>query len=301
VDPADGRLWTANARVVDGASLRLIGDSGYDLGARAMQIRDDLRSRETFKPEDMLAIELDDRALFLSRWRSLLLRLLNPEQLVNHPERLAFRRAVADWGGRAAVDSEGYRLVREFRAAAEDLALAPLFASCTAADPRFDFHRLSQLEGPLWALVTQQPANLLDSHYKTWDDLLLQAVDEVAARPAALKDPGSYTWGARNTVRLRHPLSVAVPLLSRFLDMTPVQLPGDSNMPRVQGPDFGASERMVVSPGHEQDGIFEMPTGQSGWPLSPFYRNSEPAWEKGEATPLLPGRPLHTLVLEPKR
>ena len=46
--------------------------------------------------------------------------------------------------------------------------------------------------------------------------------------------------------------------------MAPVQLPGDSNMPRVQGVDFGASERMVVEPGHEQDGIFEMPTGQSG-------------------------------------
>ena len=298
VDPANGRLWTANARVVDGAMLAAIGDGGYDLGARARQIRDDLMARDRFGPADMLAIELDDRAVFLARWRSLLLRLLNPETLAGHPERADFRRYVERWGDRAAVDSVGYRLVRTFRTDVEDAALAPMFATCGQADARFDYHVLSQLEGPLWALVSQQPPNLLNPRYKTWDELLLSSVDQVIAK-LALPDTGlaSRTWGERNTVRLRHPLSAALPgFLAHFLDMAPVQLPGDSNMPRVQGVDFGASERMVVEPGHEADGIFEMPTGQSGWPLSPYYRNSEPTWEQGEATPFLPGTAQHTLV-----
>jgi penicillin amidase len=175
-----------------------------------------------------------------------------------------------------------------------------MFAACNQADTRFDFHVLSQLEGPLWALVSQQPPNLLNPRYKTWDDLLLTSVDHVITE-LALPDTGltTRTWGERNTVRLRHPLSPALPgFLGHFLDMAPVQLPGDSNMPRVQGVDFGASERMVVEPGHEADGIFEMPTGQSGWPLSPYYRNSEPAWETGEATPFLPGAAQHTLVFQ---
>ena len=300
VDPANGRLWTANARVVDGAMLAAIGDGGYDLGARARQIRDDLMAKESFTPADMLGIELDDRAVFLARWRSLLLRLLNPENLAGHPERAGFRRYVEQWGDRAAVDSVGYRLVRVFRSDVEDAALTPMFATCSQADTRFDFHVLSQLEGPLWALVNQQPPNLLNPRYKTWDDLLLASVDQVISE-LALPDTGfaTRTWGERNTVRLRHPLSSALPgFLGHFLDMAPVQLPGDSNMPRVQGVDFGASERMVVEPGHEADGIFEMPTGQSGWPLSPYYRNSEPAWEKGEATPFLPGAAQHTLVFQ---
>ena len=300
VDPADGRLWSANARVVDGSMLALIGDGGYDLGARAGQIRDDLHRQEVFAPRDLLAIQLDDDAKFLARWRYLLLRFLTPQRLAGHPERTAFREALENWSGHAAVDSVGYRLVREFRDEAEDLALAPLFAPCKRADPKFNFHSLTQLEGPLWTLVNQQPANLLDPAYQTWDDLMLAALDRVAARMQADRDPAGYTWGAHNTVRLRHPLSKAVPLLSRFLDMAPVELPGDSNMPRVQGVDFGASERMVVSPGHEQDGIFEMPTGQSGWPLSPYYRNSEAAWEQGTPTPFLPGAPEHTLVFKPK-
>ncbi|HSC47839.1 MAG TPA: penicillin acylase family protein, partial [Gammaproteobacteria bacterium] len=77
-DPDNGRLWTANARVVDGAMLAAVGDGGYDLGARAGQIRDDLLGRDALEPADLLAIELDDRALFLARWRTLLLALLNP-------------------------------------------------------------------------------------------------------------------------------------------------------------------------------------------------------------------------------
>ncbi len=301
VDPVAGRLWTANTRVVDGPSLTLIGDGGYDLGARASQIRDDLAARDSFAPADLLAIQLDDRALFLARWRSLLLRLLTPDNLQGHPERAEFRRYVEAWGGRASVDSVGYRLVREFRSATEDLALAPLFTGCTKADPRFDYHHLQQIEGPLWALVSQQPANLLDPQYEDWDELLLAAVDAVDAK---LVIPGkglaSRTWGERNTVRIRHPLSGAVPFLGRLLDMAAVELPGDVNMPRVQGLDFGASERMVVSPGHEQDGIFEMPTGESAWPLSPYYRNSQAAWEQGAPTPFLPGPVEHTLIFKPK-
>ena len=54
-----------------------MGDGGYDLGARAAQIRDDLLALPTASAADMTTIQLDDRALFLTRWRDLLLDLLN--------------------------------------------------------------------------------------------------------------------------------------------------------------------------------------------------------------------------------
>jgi penicillin amidase len=282
--------------------LAAIGDGGYDLGARAGQIRDDLLARDTFKPADLLAIELDDRALFLARWRTLLLALLNPEQIAAHPQRAEFRHYVEGWSGQASTDSVGYRLVRTFRTEVQNQVFEPLFAACHAADPRFDFHSFTQLEGPLWALVTQQPKNLLNPAYKDWNGLLLDSVDRAIVE---LARPGTglagRDWGERNQVRIRHPMSQALPLLSGWLDMAPLSLPGDVNMPRVQGADFGASERMVVEPGREEAGIFEMPTGQSAWPLSPYYRNSEPYWEKGEVAPFLPGRTEHTLIFEPAK
>ena len=69
----------------------------------------------------------------------------------------------------------------------------------------------------------------------------------------------------------------------------------------VAAPDFGASERMVVSPGHEADGILHMPGGQSGNPLSPFWGAGHEDWVQGKPTPFLPGKTAYTLTLEPKR
>jgi penicillin amidase len=100
-------------------------------------------------------------------------------------------------------------------------------------------------------------------------------------------------------VRIRHALSRAVPMLGPFLDLPPEELPGDSNMPRVQGPTFGASERFAVSPGREKDGYLHMPAGESGHFLSPHYRDGNEAWAKGEATAFLPGEVVHRLTLRP--
>jgi penicillin amidase len=115
---------------------------------------------------------------------------------------------------------------------------------------------------------------------------------------AAARTLAARTWGEQNTTRIRHPLSSAVPLLGRWLDMPRHQLPGDAFMPRVQSPASGASQRMVVSPGQEAHGFFHMPCGQSGHPLSPHYRDGHAAWERGDPTPFLPGPPRHRLVLE---
>jgi penicillin amidase len=57
---------------------------------------------------------------------------------------------------------------------------------------------------------------------------------------------------------------------------------------------------MVVSPGREELGIFHMPGGQSGHPLSPNYGDGHEAWAHGEPTPFLPGPPAHTLTLLPE-
>ena len=91
----------------------------------------------------------------------------------------------------------------------------------------------------------------------------------------------------------------ALPFASHWLDMPAQELPGDAQMPRVQGTAFGASQRLVVSPGREAQGSLQMPGGPVDHPLSPFYGAGHEAWARGEPTPLRPGAAKHTLTLRP--
>ena len=308
VDPPLGRLWTANARVAtDAHQLQLIGGNlaslgaEYNLGARAGQIRDDLMAlSQPATPADMLRIQLDDRAVFLARWRTLLLAVLDRQSLEGHPRRAEFRALVASWNAQASVDSVGYRLVRAYHDQTQQAVWTMLLAALrvphadTAWPPE-------QFEGPLWQLITAQPLHLLAKDYPDWPQFLRAQVDETLALLAArCPQLSGCHWGARNAVRIRHPLSRALPWLAWLLDMPSLELPGDHDMPRVQeGTEFGASERFAVSPGHESEGYLHIPGGQSGHPLSPYYRAGFMAWARGEPLPFLPGPAQYTLTLTP--
>lgn len=311
VDPPVGRIWSANARVAsEGRQLDLIGGdlarfgAEYNLGARARQIRDDLLALSAgMTPADMLRIQLDDRALFLTRWRSLLLGLLDAQALADHPRRAEFRRLVESWDARAGVDSVGYRLVRAYHDRTySDVWGAILAALHVPAGEDSDPPGMQQFEGPLWQLVTTQPLHLLAKAYPDWPTFLRSEVDAtIADLERSCPELARCTWGAHNLVRIRHPLSSALPWIGSFLDMPALELPGDHDMPRVQdGTSFGASERFAVSPGHEGEGYLDLPGGQSGHPLSPYYRAGFMEWSRGEPLPFLPGPAEHVMTLTPK-
>ncbi|AKC87515.1 penicillin acylase family protein [Pseudoxanthomonas suwonensis] len=298
-DPANHRLWTANARVLDGEALALAGDGGYALGARARQIRDGLLAKDRFDEADLLAIQLDDRALFLQRWW----QLLQDEAKARPADSAlaALAGAGATWEGHATVDSVSYRLVRAWRLAVHARIADGLTAPAQAAlGDGFAMPDLPQLEGVAWPLLEQRPAHLLSRRYDSWDALLEDAAREVRDDLTGKGPLSERRWGERNTARICHPLANALPGFIRpRLCMPAEPLPGDGSMPRVQGPAFGASQRMVVAPGHEADGIVHMPGGQSGHPLSPFWGAGHDDWVRGRPTPFLPGPTRHSLTLAP--
>ncbi len=303
-NPAEGALWSGNNRALGGAAYALLGDSGYDDGARAGQIRDGLRALvaagKKAVPSDLLAIQLDDRALFLDRWQKLLLEVLTDDAVTGNKSRAALRDAVRAWNGRASTDSVAYRTVRAFRLHTTERAFAPIVELAQQEYAAFNWRNLIY-EDALWQLVHEKPEKLLNPAHASWSALLLAAADDVTADAArAGGSLARFTWGARNTLAMQHPFGRFLPQpVARLLDMPADQLSGDSDMPRVQGPRFGQSQRLVVSPGHEAEAIFHMPGGQSGHPMSPYYRAGHEAWVKGEPTPLLPGPVRHTLTLKP--
>jgi penicillin G amidase len=300
IDPASARIWTANSRVVDSDGLNFIGNGGYALGQRSARIKERLFAREQFAEADFLAIQLDDEAPLLERWWQRMNQTLaaNP----NLADSALISEVLSDWNRRASPESRSYRLVRNTRLRILELVTRGLAAPMRVKDPAFEISFPAQAEAIVWPLLIAQPAHLLPKPYVSWAELERQALLDTFAKLKTLGDPLERTFGEANTARIQHPLSRAIPALGFFLDMPADPLSGDTgHVVRAQGPSFGASQRMVVSPSHEATGLFHMPGGQSGHPLSAYFGAGHADWVKGSASALLPGEIEHQMVLMPEK
>lgn len=303
LDPVAGQLFSANSRQLMGEGSALIGDGGFDLGARTRQIRDDLAA---LGPETDVAasyaIELDDRALFMSGWRERALTVLDEAALDGHPERAEFKRLLTgSWDGHAAVTSVGYRLTRAFSNALYDECFVGLNDKLAALGAGAGYRNVSHRWPVVLAkLLETQPKGWLPAGRQDWRDVQLAAIDKtIAALTGGGAKLADASWGKRNTADVAHPFARFLPLGKAWLTAPGLQLPGDSDMPRVSAPDFGQSERLVVTPGKEEEALFNLPGGQSGHPLSPFFTDEFVDWAQGKPTPLMPGLPKYGLVLTP--
>jgi penicillin G amidase len=295
INPSDGALWSANNRTLGSPDYYLLHPSDPDNGARARQIRDALLAANPASMEALWNIYRDDRALFLERWQKLMLSILERQAATNSAWR-ELQGYVTSWGVRAAPESQGYRLVRGFRAIALNLLYEPVNERIARVDRAVRIEN----EDAAWTMLTQKPSHLLNPRFGSYESLLDEAVSRLRADLAKRGiSPSQATWGHRNHLGIGHPISKGVPWLAHLLDMPDCPVSGDSHMPKVHAPGSGVSERMLVSPGHEESGWFNMPCGQSGHFLSPFYRSEMESWIKVQPQPFLPGPKTHELKLLP--
>lgn len=304
INPDSGQIWTANAKVVSGEMLQQIGSDAYDLGARSMQIRDNLSTLENADEFDLFAIAYDDRALFYQRWAQHLTSRLAESPETRHQSALA---ALAQWNGRAEASEMGMSLVAEFRTALiSDIYQRIgqwLNSKYNANLSEREAARISRGEDTVWQLLQDQPAHFLPSGVSSWKDYELAIFDELSQ--SWLDENGNLTeraeWRNVNGVTIAHPLSSALPKVLRgFLDMEDIPLNGATNMPLVQYGSLGASEHIVVTPSMESQGLYNMPGGQSGNPFSPFYRVGHRAWASALALPILSSGSDHQLMINPE-
>ena len=289
-------LWSANQRALDTDAAP--PSEGYLLGARARQIRDRLLALDTADEAALQDIQLDQEALLLERWRDHLLaraESFDVSLYASLQAELAGTQPLT-----ASPDSLAYPLVRAYRQAVLDRTLGPLYAELTAQSRHFRAeHVVQQVEYPLWALTEAAPEAALNPAFDSWEALWEDALQ--AALAATTTEFGPVTWADRNEGVMRHPLSERVPVLAPLLDLPADGLPGDHDMPRLQTPELGATHRLVVAPGHEQDGLFHMAGSQSGHPISPYYRSAHGDWLEAASTPFLPGPVRYQMSLLPQR
>ena len=304
IDPPSGYLATANNRTVGIDYPYPIGHNSAS-GFRAYRINERLHAMDAVTEQQMFALQLDIETRFYEFYRSLALSALRERVIQGNPELAALRRYLVDWNGKADKNSQGLALLVEYRTALADAVFASFLSACREADPGFRY-RWFKMDTPLQQLLTERPPSLLpnSSRYDDWNAFLLDTLKNVVRtirQSYSIDSLQGLRWGIVNRTEIHHPFSAAMPLLGRLLDMPEDELPGCSHCIRVARHRHGVSERLVVAPGHPEDGILHMPAGQSGNPLSEHYRDQQPYWVEGLPLPLLSNEPMHRLTLGPAR
>ena len=296
MNPAEQRIWTANARVIDADALPQFGDGGYALGARQQQIKERLFEHRRFDENTFNQILFDNEARFLQPWQRHLIELLSIygdqfEQALHH---------LNNWENCACADSVGYTLVRHYRSELINTLFAPFLAKVQNDNVNAN-GLLRQIEPALWRLIDSQPQDWLPENVETWQALHRQtferALEKLQHRYGS--DWHNLAWGNVNALTIKHPFAAQLPLFGSKLNLPSITGYGDNFMPAVQRPSFGASERFVAQPGRLQNAFLAIPGGQSLHPLSDFYAAGFDDYANKVKTPLLPQKIEHSLTWSP--
>jgi len=300
-DPPEGFIVTANNRTL-GRDYPYVIAHNWALGYRAHRITELLQGSNGITEQDMLQMQLDTRSEFYEFYQQLALQELNAikrnDGVVNQSE-----QTLLAWDGYMHIDSKGAALLMTFRTKLAEALFAKVVARCKQFDPNFSY-AWREMETPLRQLLTQRPKGVIPAQYNdNWRVFILETLNSAA------KDLRSHypdielvqlNWGAVNRIAQHHPFSKSLPVLGAFLDLGDFESAGCASVcVRVMSKEHGASERLVLAPAHPENGILEMPGGQSGHPFSRHYRDQQKFWQEGKMAPFMPGKSLHTLHFQP--
>ena len=302
VDPANGVIVTANNRTLPRASAARLGSSwsrdGRAARIYAMIVEGDggpgADARLTKLDEgDHFAIQLDTRVTRLDPWAQLVRRAAKVE-----PSLQPALDAVNAWNGRADLDSVGVELLGDVRRLARRVLLSRIIRGNPDSAWRIAGSSRTIGDERVLQILEARPAHLLPSDFESWDEFEVEMVRDVMEDfdNEELVQP----WGTLNRFAVEHPFSDVFPPFATVLNMEESDMAGHPSAVRVMTEGFGASNRMVVIPGREDDGICQIPAGQSGHPASPFYRAGHRAWIEGAALPLVRRAIRSTLTLRPE-
>jgi penicillin G amidase len=301
VDPPSGFVVSANQRMLDTSSPYVVGHS-FANGYRAFRISQQLEAMPIITEQQLFDLQLDSTSQFYEFYRQLARELLTEREVGHNASLMTARHAFEAWNGKADADSRGFALVVRFREVLSRSVFTPFLSSCQERDAQFSYS--GDLDTPLRQLLATQIPELNPDpdHFSNWSEFLLNAVEQ-SVRELEEDHPSvsvsELTWGQLNRVKMEHPLGGALPGLGYILNMPDEPASGCGQCIRVMQDGLGASQRLVVSPGHQHEGILHMPGGQSGHPLSPYYRDQQRYWSHGMPLPFLAGTPVHTLMLAP--
>jgi penicillin G amidase len=316
-DPPDGIVATANARMVpDGYPYPI--STYFDVPFRTQRIYSVLQSGRRFDASDMLSLQMD---VYSDFEKSLADRFV---AAVDHTGRATPRAKEAaellrSWDGRVKAESPAANIIVFARRAAVREILEPRLSAVRVQDlsedeKSIETKALLQKWLPsatfLENVLRDQPARWLPQKYKSYDELLVAALDRAVTGEKGSFKIRSWTRAKEFPSHFEHPIFGRIPWLRAILPQSItgpgiVSLDGDQWTVKANGRYYGPSERITINLANFDSSTMNIVTGQSGQPLSPHYLDHWSAWLNGSTFPwrfsdaAVDQAAVHRLTLEP--
>ena len=307
-NPASGRIVTANNRMVPPDYPHYLTDD-WAAPYRAQRIEALLDARPTHDLASLTAIQQDLVSLAAARLTPVLLALAEPS---NETIRQALEM----------LDRWDHGMQRDRAEPLIYMAWLRELMRVLLADelgPVFEDYRRIRTEVIHRALSerTQWCDDVTTAEAESCADAVSRAL-EVSLEYLASNygsEMGEWRWGEAHAVRMNSLILGEIPVVGSWFEVTrttggepaTVKAGGfDVTDPdRPFGQDHGAGYRAVYDLGNPEGSVFVISTGQSGNPLSPYYRDYATPWRDGRYLPMRIDRgaveedALATLVLTP--
>ncbi len=313
LNPDGGFVVTANNRPHAQSDGPHLGADWLD-GYRAARIAEIVAGRDDWDVASSLSVQVDVVSLPWREMRDHVLIGPRPGMAVVH-------HLLEAWDGEVAPDSAAATVFELFvadmagrvaTAKAPNSAAWALGLGFSPMVPHSTF--FVRRTGHLAALLEQRPEGWFA---QPWDEVIVAALRSVEARLRRDHgdDPTRWTWGEVRPLTFKHPVGRRRPL-DRVFDIGPFPWGGDANtvgqcsvspLEPTADPSFAvASMRAGIDVGAWEHCRWALPSGQSGNPMSPHYRDMTGVWRRGDGVPIhwspdaVEAATVHVLHLVPK-
>jgi penicillin amidase len=297
LDPSSGFVATANSRVTTEKSPYPLSLEWVD-PYRTERIYKSLEGRDQLKPSDLLAVQTD---IYSEVDQEMGQRFA---YAIDHADGVDDRlRQAADlmrsWDGHLTTDSAAASIITQARQALWPMILEPKLGKAAA------YYHWQESNFAEEEIVMHAKADWLPKTYKDWDALLTDAVRKGMAIGKAPSDVSRWTYGSWHVVAIQHPLATFLPFISRIAGTGPLPLSGDTTTVKQVGLDFGPSQRFTMDWSNIDGSTEDIVLGESGDPLSPYFRDQWAAYYGGTTfalpftQPAVTAQTRHTLRLLP--
>ncbi len=265
-----------------------------DRGKRVVEL---LKEKNDWTQKDVEHMALDDTSSVNGALNHILVLNIDPETL-NDTEKQAWT-ILKQWDAKAAVNSVGMTIFNQFvyefyKVMLYDELGEELFIPFMGTNSsKYMFEPLFRGQYAIWTDDISTPDHkeiLVEMHQKAFKNAVAKLERHFNA------DPETWTWGKVHTLEHKHPLG-AKKVLRPYFNVGPYPVSGGkrllNNLTYSYTDDIpmlvssGPSTRRIIDFSNVENAVAISPTGNSGNPLSPYYKDQADKYVKGEYVPML--------------